>query len=186
MVENESFDVAKVRKEIGKNAWRNMLSIGVTIERFTTWSSAGLAAAFVFLLSKPVSLTSVVSTEGAKWSLFCFAGSLLAGVWCKYLGMMIYAQLEALKAIDTVNLGDFNVPKDQHVFESYDDFVQMLCKPMGWPLKSLVRRLLLKPDRRTRSGEEGAVGMMSHQVFCLGVHFGLGTVGLLVLCASVK
>ncbi|WP_339672026.1 hypothetical protein [Dasania marina] len=151
-----------------KFVWRQSISVGESMERFTTWTITGCAALVALTISNLESINTIVSLSSLKLSVMLFVVSLLFGVVSKMLGMALQSGIRLLNDMES----QLHSEAGKSIMDSMDieskQLINDLASPYWWPLSTLMRK----------SGETGIKDYLSSdkrfvKLFCLQLYTNL-------------
>ncbi|GAB1265686.1 hypothetical protein [Aurantivibrio infirmus] len=151
-----------------KFVWRQSISVGESMERFTTWTITGCAALVALTISNLESINNIVSLSSLKLSVILFVISLLFGVVSKMLGMALQSGIRLLNDMES----QLHSEAGKSIMDSMNieskQLINDLASPYWWPLSTLMRK----------SGEAGIKGYLSSdkrfvKMFCLQLYTNL-------------
>lgn len=159
-----------------KFVWRQSISVGESMERFTTWTITGCAAFIALTISNLESINTIVSLSSLKYSIILFVISLLFGIISKMVGMALQSGIRLVNDMENHLYSEAG----KRVMDSMDieskQLIIELATPYWWPLSTLMRK----------SGEAGIKDYLSSdkrfvKMFCLQLYTNLVHILLAVL-----
>ena len=163
-------------------AWRGVLSLGASLEQFTTWTITGVAAIVGLMVSNLDSLSNIVAACGIRWSLVLFSMSLLAAAISKQIGMAVQSGISTIVQLENLlNSDEGRALLDAMTVEPRQ-LVKEMAQPFIWPLSGVMRRAGERGLKDYVSGDKRMIRMFCWQLYFNFIH-GLLTVAALVVLA---
>ncbi len=161
--------------------WRGTLEICESMERFATWSLAGVGATAALLVANVSGLQGVVSDLGIKLCLLLLALSLLAGAISKQLGAALMAGLNNLRNSE----GALQSPVGQATMDAITlsgaELRDQIVAPYWWPLSSQMKKAFDRGATDPLATDKRFVQLFCFQLYWLWAHTAAAIGALLVV-----
>lgn len=165
-----------------KIIWRSTLTVGGSIEQFTTWTITGIAAIVGLVLSNVDSVAKIVSLEALKSSIILSTLSLLAGVVSKQLGMAVSNGIKTMNELEGVLNSDNGRQLMDNMTIEPRQLMHEVSAPFFWPLSAIMRRSAEKGITDYLSADKTFVRLFCIQL-CVNAIHGLLAVAVLITIA---
>ena len=167
-----------------KEIWRSMLALGDSLEKFTTWSLAGVGATTALLLTNVDKLLPALSRGLYKVGMLLFLLSLVFGVASKSIGMALQSALATTKLVEDLFLSVEGRALMAQTETPMPKFYQEINDPFRWWRKPTsadqARSNMLDP----LAAEKRLIKMFNSQHKWFTAHLVLAGMAIIVLgCA---
>ena len=168
-----------------KVIWRSTLSLCETMEQGTTWSITGIAAIIGLYLSHLDSVGQLVTRQGVRWSILCFATSLLAGAVSKHIGMAITKGLTMLKEVEATLYSIQGQALINKMTSPSPQLGEEIAEPFLWPLSRMMRDGWLRGMNDHLAADKRFLVLFCTQLYLAWLHWFCAIAGLVVVACSI-
>lgn len=166
--------------------WRSTLSMGPMLEQSTMWTTTGVAALAGLFITNLEATSRVVSASGIRWSLFCFALSLLAGAASRQTSMAVQGALRTTVEVEHLLESEAGVALVHGLNRDLREIMREIADAFVWPLSRIISRSGEGGIRDYLHGDKRMVRLFCWQVYLNTIHSVLAAGGLVILALSIN
>ncbi len=166
--------------------WLHLISVGESMEKFTSWTIAGIAGVVVLIIGNVESVTKIISSSGIKVTLTIFIMSLIFGIISKQYGMIITSGIRMLKDLEQSLHSESGQNLIGQLTIEGNQFTDEIAEPFWWPLSIILRRAARKGADDNLTAIKQLVTIFSKQLYSNYIHLFLAALGLLSLVFFLK
>jgi hypothetical protein len=168
-----------------KIVWRQSLAISHSLERFITWTVAGIAAFAALLISNLDSVAPLITRGGLKWGLLLLAFSILAGAVCKQLALAIPDGLARIVEMENFMGSEAGQQLLERMTIDPEKLPAELAAPYLWPMSYIVRKSAERGARDLLAADKRFVFLFCLQLWAFWLHVLLAIASIVVVAATI-
>lgn len=168
-----------------KIVWRQSISMGESMEKFTTWTITGCAALVGLIISNLDSINSIIPITSLRYSIILFVASMLFGVLSKMFGMALTSGINLINDMEN----KISSSAGKNLMDSMSIEPKQLVKELSevywWPLSCIMRKAGNEGVKDYLSSDKRLVNLFCTQLFTNFIHIIFAALALVAVTACI-